>query len=113
MDKYRKKFKYLLVDEFQDTNYLQYAIIKKLTKYDGSGNNICVVGDDAQSIYAFRGATVDNILDFEKDYKTLKTFKLEQNYRSTTHIVEAANSVIGHNKKQIKKKIWSHKGEGD
>jgi len=112
LDKYRKKFKYLLVDEFQDTNYLQYAIIKKLTKYEGSGDNICVVGDDAQSIYAFRGATVDNILDFEKDFKTLKTFKLEQNYRSTTHIVEAANSVIGHNKKQIKKKIWSHKGEG-
>ena len=110
--KYRKRFKYLLVDEFQDTNYLQYAIIKKLTKYEGSGDNICVVGDDAQSIYAFRGATVDNILDFEKDFKTLKTFKLEQNYRSTTHIVQAANSVIGYNKKQIKKKIWSHKGDG-
>ncbi|MFK7980064.1 MAG: ATP-dependent helicase [Saprospiraceae bacterium] len=112
LDKYRKKFKYLLVDEFQDTNYLQYAIIKKLCKYEGSGNNICVVGDDAQSIYAFRGATVDNILDFEKDYKGLKTFKLEQNYRSTTHIVQAANAVIGFNKKQIKKKIWSHKGDG-
>jgi len=71
-----------------------------------------VVGDDAQSIYAFRGATVENILDFEKDFKNLKTFKLEQNYRSTTHIVQAANAVIGHNKKQIKKKIWSHKGDG-
>ncbi len=112
LDKYRKKFKYLLVDEFQDTNYLQYAIIKKLVKYDGSDNNICVVGDDAQSIYAFRGATVENILDFEKDFKGLKTFKLEQNYRSTTHIVQAANAIIGHNTKQIKKKIWSHKGDG-
>ncbi|MEM6318330.1 MAG: UvrD-helicase domain-containing protein [Bacteroidota bacterium] len=112
LEKYREKFKYLLVDEFQDTNYLQYAIIKKLTKYEGSKENICAVGDDAQSIYAFRGATVDNILDFEKDFKSLKTFKLEQNYRSTTHIVQAANSVIGHNKKQIKKKIWSHKGDG-
>lgn len=112
LEKYRKRFKYLLVDEFQDTNYLQYAIIKKLCKYEGSDNNICVVGDDAQSIYAFRGATVDNILDFEKDFKGLKTFKLEQNYRSTTHIVQAANAVIGYNKKQIKKKIWSHKGDG-
>ncbi|MEM1124079.1 MAG: 3'-5' exonuclease, partial [Bacteroidota bacterium] len=112
LDKYRQKFKYLLVDEFQDTNYLQYAIIKKLVKYEGSDHNICVVGDDAQSIYAFRGATVDNILDFEKDFKNLKTFKLEQNYRSTTHIVQAANAIIGHNKKQIKKKIWSHKGDG-
>ncbi len=112
LEKYRGKFKYLLVDEFQDTNYLQYAIIKKLVKYDGSDNNICVVGDDAQSIYAFRGATVENILDFEKDFKDLKTFKLEQNYRSTTHIVQAANAVIEHNKKQIKKKIWSHKGDG-
>ena len=112
LEKYRKRFKYLLVDEFQDTNYLQYAIIKKLTKYEGSKNNIFVVGDDAQSIYAFRGATVDNILDFGKDFKGLRTFKLEQNYRSTTHIVKAANAVIGHNKKQIKKKIWSHKGEG-
>lgn len=110
--KYREKFKYVLVDEFQDTNYLQYAIIKKLVKYEGSDHNICVVGDDAQSIYAFRGATVDNILDFEKDFKGLKTFKLEQNYRSTTHIVQAANAIIGHNKKQIKKKIWSHKGDG-
>ncbi len=112
LDKYRKKFKHLLVDEFQDTNYLQYAIIKKLTKYEGSKQNICAVGDDAQSIYAFRGATVENILDFEKDFKNLKTFKLEQNYRSTHHIVQAANSIIGYNKKQIKKKIWSHKGSG-
>jgi DNA helicase-2/ATP-dependent DNA helicase PcrA len=112
LEKYRQRFKYLLVDEFQDTNYLQYAIIKKLTKYPNSSQNLCAVGDDAQSIYAFRGATVDNILDFEKDYTALKTFKLEQNYRSTEHIVQAANAVIGYNKKQIKKKIWSHKGDG-
>lgn len=107
-DKYRQRFKYLLVDEFQDTNYLQYAIVKKLVVYPGSTQNVCVVGDDAQSIYAFRGATIDNILDFEKDFKDLKTFKLEQNYRSTHHIVEAANEVITYNKKQIRKTIWTN-----
>ncbi len=112
LDKYRQRFKYLLVDEFQDTNFLQYAIIKKLVNYPGSGQNICIVGDDAQSIYAFRGATIDNILDFEKDYPHLKTFKLEQNYRSTEHIVQAANQVIRYNPKQLKKTIWSAKGEG-
>ena len=112
LEKYRNKFKYLLVDEFQDTNYLQYAILKKLTKYEGSKENLCVVGDDAQSIYAFRGATVDNILNLSSDYKTLQTFKLEQNYRSTEHIVQAANATILFNKKQIKKKIWSDKGKG-
>ncbi len=107
LEKYRSKFSHLLVDEFQDTNFLQYAIIKKLAKYEGSPMNICIVGDDAQSIYAFRGATIDNILNFEKDFSTLQTFKLEQNYRSTSHIVTAANSVIGKNLKQIKKKIWT------
>jgi len=112
LDKYRKKFKYVLVDEFQDTNYLQYAILKKLTKYEGSKQNLCVVGDDAQSIYAFRGATVDNILNLSTDYPSLKTFKLEQNYRSTEHIVQAANAIILFNKKQIQKKIWSDKGKG-
>ncbi|MDB4538889.1 UvrD-helicase domain-containing protein [Saprospiraceae bacterium] len=112
LEKYRKRFKYLLVDEFQDTNYLQYAIIKKFVKYENSSENICVVGDDAQSIYAFRGATIDNILDFEKEFKALKTFKLEQNYRSTDHIVQAANELIRNNQKQIPKKIWSDKGEG-
>ncbi len=113
-EKYQQKFKYILVDEFQDTNFLQYQIVRKLIEYDQSGRNICVVGDDAQSIYAFRGATIDNILDFEKDYKShgIKTFKLEQNYRSTEHIVKAANEVIGFNKKQIKKEIWSDKGSG-
>ncbi len=113
-EKYQQKFKYLLVDEFQDTNFLQYQIVRKLTEYDNSKRNICVVGDDAQSIYAFRGATIDNILDYEKDYRPfgIKTFKLEQNYRSTEHIVKAANEVIGFNKKQIKKEIWSDKGDG-
>ena len=113
-EKYQQKFKYVLVDEFQDTNFLQYQIVRKLIEYDKSERNICVVGDDAQSIYAFRGATIDNILDFEKDYKpyNIKTFKLEQNYRSTEHIVKAANEVITRNKKQIKKEIWSDKGEG-
>ena len=112
LEKYRNKFKYILVDEFQDTNYLQYAIIKKLVKYDKSPQNICVVGDDAQSIYAFRGATIDNILNLEKEFKNLKTFKLEQNYRSTDHIVQAANELIQHNSKQIQKSIWSDKGDG-
>ena len=112
--KYRRKFRYVLVDEFQDTNTLQYAIVKKLVMYPESPRNICVVGDDAQSIYAFRGATIQNILDFERDFADhgIKTFKLEQNYRSTEHIVEAANAVISHNRRQIQKNIWSHKGEG-
>jgi DNA helicase-2/ATP-dependent DNA helicase PcrA len=112
--KYRRKFKYVMVDEFQDTNTLQYAIVKKLVQYPDSPRNICVVGDDAQSIYAFRGATIQNILDFERDFADhgIQTFKLEQNYRSTEHIVEAANAVISHNRRQIQKKIWSHKGEG-
>lgn len=112
--KYRRKFRYVMVDEFQDTNTLQYAIVKKLVQYPDSPRNICVVGDDAQSIYAFRGATIQNILDFERDFAKhgIQTFKLEQNYRSTEHIVLAANAVISHNRRQIQKKIWSHKGEG-
>lgn len=111
VDKYRHKFRYVLVDEFQDTNYLQYAIIKKLVKYKDSPCNICVVGDDAQSIYSFRGATIENILDFEKDFPNLVTHKLEQNYRSTQSIVNAANEIIQHNKKQIQKKIWTDKSD--
>ncbi len=85
LDKYRKKFKYVMVDEFQDTNHLQYAIIRKLVHFEGSTRNICVVGDDAQSIYSFRGATIQNILDFENDFKPfgIQVFKLEQNYRSS------------------------------
>ncbi|TXB70172.1 ATP-dependent helicase [Phaeodactylibacter luteus] len=114
LDKYRQKFKYLLVDEFQDTNHLQYSIIRKFVQYPGSAHNICVVGDDAQSIYAFRGATIQNILDFESDFKKhdIQVFKLEQNYRSTEHIVQTANEIIGYNRRQIKKTIWSDKGEG-
>jgi DNA helicase-2/ATP-dependent DNA helicase PcrA len=112
LEKYRQKFKYILVDEFQDTNSLQYGIIQFLAKYPGSSQNICVVGDDAQSIYAFRGATIQNILDFEKDYPGLSVYKLEQNYRSTNYIVQAANDVIAHNSRQIRKKIFTNKGEG-
>ena len=111
-EKYQRQFQYVLVDEFQDTNYLQYQIIKILTKYEGSQENICIVGDDAQSIYSFRGATIENILQFEHDYPTVQTFKLEQNYRSTSFIVEAANEVITNNKKQIQKKIFTEKGDG-
>jgi DNA helicase-2/ATP-dependent DNA helicase PcrA len=112
--KYREKFRYVMVDEFQDTNHLQYAIIRKLVQYPESPRNICVVGDDAQSIYAFRGATIQNILDFEEDFKNhgIQVFKLEQNYRSTEFIVSAANEVITFNRRQIQKKIWSDKGEG-
>lgn len=113
VDKYRNKFKYVMVDEFQDTNSLQYGIIRLLVNYPGSPKNICVVGDDAQSIYAFRGATIQNILDFEKDYPELMVYKLEQNYRSTSYIVQAANDVISHNSRQIRKKIFTDKGQGE
>ena len=106
---YQQKFKYILVDEYQDTNYAQYLIVKKLAAvYE----NICVVGDDAQSIYSFRGANIQNILNFRKDYPDFKLFKLEQNYRSTKHIVEAANSVIARNQDQIKKNVWTDNIEG-
>jgi DNA helicase-2/ATP-dependent DNA helicase PcrA len=111
--KYQRQFQYVMVDEFQDTNYLQYEILKLLSIYPGSPNNICIVGDDAQSIYSFRGATIENILQFEHDFSELKTFKLEQNYRSTQFIVEAANEVINHNARQIQKKIWTDKTEGN
>jgi DNA helicase II / ATP-dependent DNA helicase PcrA len=107
--KYQQKFKYILVDEYQDTNYAQYLIVKKLA---ANNENICVVGDDAQSIYAFRGANIQNILNFKSDYPDLKTFKLEQNYRSTKTIVAAANSLITHNKQQIYKEIWTENSEG-
>ncbi len=109
LDKYRAKFKYVLVDEFQDTNYLQYSIIRQLVRYPGSPQNLAVVGDDAQSIYAFRGATIENILEFERDFPEAKVLKLEQNYRSTQHIVAAANEVIAHNPKQLRKTIWTAK----
>ena len=107
--KYQQKFKYILVDEYQDTNYAQYLIVKKLA---ANNENICVVGDDAQSIYAFRGANIQNILNFKSDYPDLKIFKLEQNYRSTKTIVAAANSIILNNKQQIFKEIWTDNAEG-
>lgn len=112
-EKYQHLFRYVLVDEFQDTNVLQYSTIKLLVDYPDSPRNICIVGDDAQSIYSFRGATIENILMFEDDYPDVKTFKLEQNYRSTQFIVEAANHVINYNKKQIQKKIWTDKADGN
>ncbi len=106
---YQQKFKYILVDEYQDTNFAQYLIVKKLAAvYE----NICVVGDDAQSIYSFRGANIKNILNFKVDYPDNKLFKLEQNYRSTKTIVEAANSVIKRNQDQIEKKVWTDNTEG-
>ena len=107
-EKYQQLFRYVLVDEFQDTNYLQYEIIKLFVNYEGSPGNICIVGDDAQSIYSFRGATIENILQFKNDYPSLNTFKLEQNYRSTTYIVQAANELIKNNTKQIQKRIWTN-----
>ncbi len=111
--KYQMQFQYLLVDEFQDTNFLQFEILKLLTEYEGSQQNICIVGDDAQSIYSFRGATIENILQFENSYMNVATYKLEQNYRSTQSIVEAANSLIKFNKNQIQKKIWTDRLDGD
>ncbi len=110
LHKYQHKFRYLMVDEYQDTNYSQYLIVKKLAALN---ENICVVGDDAQSIYGFRGANIQNILNFRKDYPDYKLFKLEQNYRSTKMIVAAANSVISKNKDQIKKVVWTENGEGE
>ncbi|RLD84638.1 MAG: ATP-dependent DNA helicase [Bacteroidetes bacterium] len=110
LEKYQKKFKYILVDEYQDTNFSQYLIIKKLAE---AHHNLCVVGDDAQSIYAFRGARIENIFNFKKDYPENKVFKLEQNYRSTQNIVNAANSVIDKNKNQIRKNVFSEKETGN
>jgi DNA helicase II / ATP-dependent DNA helicase PcrA len=110
LNKYQHRFQYVLVDEFQDTNLCQYFIIRKLAAVT---QNICVVGDDAQSIYAFRGADITNILNFEKDYPDLRIIKLEQNYRSTQTIVEAANSVIAKNKAQLPKKVWTSNEEGN
>lgn len=108
--KYQNRFRYILVDEYQDTNYAQYLIVKKLAaRYQ----NICVVGDDAQSIYAFRGANIQNIFNFKRDYPGVHLFKLEQNYRSTKNIVNAANSIISNNKEQIQKEIWTDNGTGN
>ena len=108
--KYQEYFHYLLVDEYQDTNYSQYLIVKRLAEPQ---NNVCVVGDDAQSIYSFRGANIENILTFQKGYETAKLFKLERNYRSTQIIVNAANSLIRHNRGQIPKAVYSELEMGD
>ena len=110
LNKYQQRFKYVMVDEFQDTNLSQYVITKKLAAVH---QNICVVGDDAQSIYAFRGADIQNILNFEKDYPDLYVVKLEQNYRSTKTIVNAANSIIAKNKAQLKKDVWTQNDLGE
>ncbi len=107
--KYQDRFRYILVDEYQDTNHSQYLIVKALSdRYQ----NICVVGDDAQSIYSFRGANISNILNFQKDYKDAVMYRLEQNYRSTKNIVNAANSVIANNTKQLEKVVWTDNDDG-
>lgn len=108
--KYQQRFNYVLVDEYQDTNYSQYLIVKKLA---ARHHNICVVGDDAQSIYSFRGARIENILEFKNDYTDYQLFKLEQNYRSTQMIVNAANTIIANNEGQIQKKVFSMNEEGE
>lgn len=107
---YQDKFKYIMVDEYQDTNYVQYQLIKLLSNLH---KNLCVVGDDDQSIYKFRGAAIENILNFEKQLENVTTIKLEQNYRSTQNILSAANSLISHNNFRKNKKIWTSKGEGN
>ncbi len=110
LHKYQERFHFILVDEYQDTNFAQYLIINKLAE---KHKNVCVVGDDAQSIYSFRGARIENILHFKSDYPEYKLFKLEQNYRSTQNIVNAANSVIKKNKGQISKEVWSKRAVGE
>jgi ATP-dependent DNA helicase UvrD/PcrA len=108
--KYQDRFRYILVDEYQDTNHSQYLIVRALSD---RFQNICVVGDDAQSIYAFRGANIQNILNFQKDYEDVKVYRLEQNYRSTKNIVNAANSIIEKNKNRLKKVVWTANDEGN
>lgn len=108
--KYQHKFQYIMVDEYQDTNICQYSIVKRLA---AAHENICVVGDDAQSIYSFRGATIQNILNFQKDYSDAAVYKLEQNYRSTQIIVDAAGKIISRNKEQLEKKVWTANDQGD
>src|SRR3984893_10359841 len=110
LHKYQHKFKYILIDEYQDTNPAQYEIIKLL---GAAHENVCVVGDDAQSIYSFRGATIENILQFQKDYEDVKLVKLEQNYRSTQSILNVANEEIKNNKGQIPKDLWTENAQGE
>ena len=107
---YQNKFKYVLVDEYQDTNHAQFVLTKLLSE---GYNNICVVGDDDQSIYKFRGATIENILSFEKNFRNAQTIRLEQNYRSTQNILDGANAVISHNEQRKGKNLWTSNGEGD
>ncbi len=110
LEKYQDRFKYILIDEYQDTNNAQYTVTQMLAK---KYKNICVVGDDAQSIYSFRGADISNILNFKKDYENAVEVPLEQNYRSTKHILQCADSIIKRNKKQIEKTLWTDNDEGD
>ena len=107
---YQRKFRYVLIDEYQDTNYSQYLLASTLA---GGHENLCVVGDDDQSIYRFRGATIENILSFEKQYPACRTIRLEENYRSTKHILEASNAVIRNNQGRKGKELWTRAGEGD
>jgi DNA helicase-2/ATP-dependent DNA helicase PcrA len=108
--KWQHRFRYVMVDEYQDTNLVQYMITKRIAAVH---QNICVVGDDAQSIYAFRGANIQNILNFNRDYPDVYTIKLEQNYRSTRNIVNAASSIIKNNRKQLEKSVWTANETGD
>ncbi len=110
LESYRKRFRYVMVDEYQDTNYAQYQLVRLLT---AESHNLCVVGDDDQSIYGWRGADIRNILDFEKDYPDATVIKLEQNYRSTANILDAANQVIAHNSGRKEKALWTDVGEGE
>ena len=110
LEYYTRKFRYVMVDEYQDTNYAQYVLVSLLASGE---NNLCVVGDDDQSIYRFRGATIENILNFEDQYQGAKTIRLEQNYRSTTNILNAANEVIANNKGRKGKTLWTNNGNGD
>ncbi len=107
---YQRRFRYVLIDEYQDTNHLQYLLASLLA---AEHKNICVVGDDDQSIYSFRGATIENILSFEEEYRGSRVIRLEQNYRSTGHILEAANAVVAHNEGRKRKKLWTRAGDGD
>lgn len=110
LDYYQEKFRYVLIDEYQDTNHLQYLLASLLA---GKHQNICVVGDDDQSIYRFRGATIENILNFEEQYKKARVIRLEQNYRSTKSILRAANAVISNNRGRKGKQLWTDNDTGD
>ena len=110
LERYQRKFRYILIDEYQDTNHLQYLLVSLLA---GGWRNICVVGDDDQSIYRFRGADISNILSFEKEYRGARTIRLEQNYRSTQNILDAANAVIRHNEGRKGKTLWTENGDGE